>query len=88
MNKYASKLAALVVLLVALSGCSADALTSTTSYRETTGVRESASSPQVKKSSSSICHERGSTYYDRTSNFRPYTSIEDCLASGGRLPKK
>ncbi len=42
--------------------------------------------PQVKKSSTGICHERGSTYYDRTLNYIPYDSIQACLLSGGRLP--
>jgi micrococcal nuclease len=43
--------------------------------------------PQVKKSSSGICHEKGiSQYYDRTTNYTPYNSIAECLASGGRLP--
>lgn len=45
------------------------------------------SGPQVKKSSSGICHEINTTYYNRTTNFTPYNSIEDCLDSGGRLPK-
>jgi hypothetical protein len=40
--------------------------------------------PAVKKSHSDICHERGSTYYDRTIYFTPYDSIGECLASGGR----
>lgn len=45
------------------------------------------SDPEVKKSSTGICHKKGTTYYDRTINFTPYNSIEACLASGGRLPK-
>jgi nitrogen fixation-related uncharacterized protein len=47
-----------------------------------------AKTPQVKKSTSGICHEEGSAYYNKTINFIPYNSIEECLASGGRLPKK
>ncbi len=43
--------------------------------------------PQVKKSSTGICHEKGTTYYERTKTFIPYSSIEDCLSSGGRMPK-
>lgn len=46
------------------------------------------SGPQVKKSTSDICHEKGTTYYERTSNYEAFDSIEDCLASGGRLPKR
>jgi len=46
------------------------------------------SGPQVKKSTSDICHEKGTTYYERTTNYEAFDSIEDCLASGGRLPKR
>jgi hypothetical protein len=42
----------------------------------------------VKKTSSGICHPPASSYYDRTKNFRPFDSVEACLASGGRLPKR
>ena len=42
----------------------------------------------VKKSKSGICHKPGSTYYQQTKNFTPYKTLDDCLKSGGRLPKK
>lgn len=40
----------------------------------------------VKKSSSGICHAPGTTYYDRTTNYTGYSSLQACLSSGGRLP--
>lgn len=43
--------------------------------------------PAVKKSTTGICHAKGTTYYTRTTNYKAYTSITDCLSSGGRLPK-
>lgn len=43
---------------------------------------------QVKKSASGICHCPGGTYFERTRNFTAYWSIKDCLASGGRHPKR
>lgn len=46
-----------------------------------------AKNPPVKKSTNSICHEKGSKYYSKTTKFTPYNSLDDCLASGGRLPK-
>jgi len=52
--------------------------------------RASASSPAsnvVKKSTSDICHAPATTYYDRTTNFTAYDTLDECLASGGRLPK-
>ena len=45
-------------------------------------------SEPVKKSNSGICHKPGSTYYQQTKNFTPYKTLEECLKSGGRLPKK
>lgn len=42
----------------------------------------------VKKSNSGICHSPGSTYYNRTKNYTPYNTIEECLQSGGRLPER
>ena len=41
----------------------------------------------VKKSGSGICHGPSSPYYAQTKNFTAFSSIEDCLNSGGRLPK-
>lgn len=43
--------------------------------------------PPVKKSTSNICHARGTAHYKRTKNFTPYDSIRACVDSGGRLPK-
>jgi hypothetical protein len=42
----------------------------------------------VKMSKSGICHKPGSTYYQQTKNFTPYKTLDECLKSGGRLPKK
>ena len=43
--------------------------------------------PKVKKSKSNICHEKGSQYYKQTKKFESFGSIQDCLDSGGRLPR-
>ena len=47
-----------------------------------------AEEPPVKKSKSGICHAKGSTYYSKTKNYTPYQSMEACLKSGGRRPKR
>lgn len=47
-----------------------------------------STSPAVKKSDTGICHEKGTYYYGKTKNFVAYLSVADCLASGGRAPKK
>lgn len=41
----------------------------------------------VKKSKSGICHDTYSPYYNRTKNFRSFSTLQACLDSGGRLPK-
>ena len=41
----------------------------------------------VKKSKSDICHDKYSSYYDRTKNFKSFNTLTSCLDSGGRLPK-
>ena len=43
--------------------------------------------PNVKKSTSGICHEIGSQYYKQTKKYEGFNTIEDCLNSGGRLPR-
>ena len=43
--------------------------------------------PNVKKSTSNICHEKGSQYYKQTKKYENFNTIEDCLNSGGRLPR-
>lgn len=40
----------------------------------------------IKKSSSEICHSPDSSHYKRTVSYTPYSTLEDCLTSGGRLP--
>ena len=44
--------------------------------------------PVVKKSKSGICHAKSSSSYSRTKNFTAYESLESCLNSGGRCPKR
>ena len=42
----------------------------------------------VKKSKTGICHKAGSRYYDQTKYYKKFTTIEDCIKSRGRLPKR
>ena len=42
----------------------------------------------VKKSRTGICHEYGSKYYEQTKHFEVFQSIDECVESGGRLPKR
>jgi hypothetical protein len=45
-------------------------------------------SEPVKMSKSGICHKPGSTYYQQTKKFTSFMTLDECLKSGGRLPKK
>ncbi|WP_422452144.1 HNH endonuclease family protein [Endozoicomonas sp. ALC066] len=47
----------------------------------------SVQAEQVKQSQSGICHDSSSPYYFKTKNFKPFLTIEECLADNGRLPK-
>jgi endonuclease YncB( thermonuclease family) len=47
-----------------------------------------SSGGEVKKSTTGICHAPGTTYYAKTKTFTSFSSIDACLASGGRLPKR
>lgn len=47
-----------------------------------------ASGGSVKKSRTGICHAPGTTYYNQTKHFTPYGSLQACLDSGGRMPKR
>ena len=50
--------------------------------------RRSSEASPVKKSRSGICHCPGGNYYEKTKNFGAFSSIEKCLASGGRHPRR
>jgi len=52
------------------------------------GGSSNSGSGIVKKSTTGICHAPGTTYYNKTKNYTAYETVEDCLNSGGRLPKR
>jgi len=41
----------------------------------------------VKMSGSGLCHPPQSSWYERTKNYQAFESLEECLASGGKLPQ-
>jgi len=47
-----------------------------------------AAEPIVKKSDSGICHDKNSTSYERTKKFTEFKTLDECVKSGGTLPKK
>lgn len=46
-----------------------------------------ANASVVKKSNSGLCHPPESGWYERTTAYQAYESVEACLESGGELPK-
>ena len=59
---------------------------------QTTGAKSTKSSTDntdvVKLSKSGICHAPNTVYYEKTKNFTPYKTLDECIKAGGRLPKK
>lgn len=47
-----------------------------------------AAADPVKKSDSGICHDKTSPHYEKTKNFTPFSSMDECIKSGGKPPKK
>jgi len=46
-----------------------------------------ASADLVKMSTSGLCHQTESSWYERTKNYRAFESLDSCLSAGGKLPK-
>ena len=43
--------------------------------------------PMVKKSDSGICHDAKSPSFERTKKVTEFKTVDECLKSGGKLPK-
>ncbi len=56
--------------------------------RPAAGQPATAAEPIVKKSDSGICHDKNSTSYERTKKFTEFKTVDECVKSGGTLPKK
>ena len=46
-----------------------------------------AEEPAVKKSTTSICHDKSSPSYKQTKKFTEFKTMDECIKSGGRPPK-
>lgn len=51
-------------------------------------VAPPSSGGAVKLSKNGICHTPGTTYYNQTTNFTGFPSLQACLNAGGRMPKR
>jgi hypothetical protein len=56
--------------------------------RPAAGQPAAAAEPIVKKSDSGICHDKNSPSYERTKKFTEFKTMDECVKSGGALPKK
>jgi hypothetical protein len=50
-------------------------------------AKTAAADPAVKKSNNDICHDKTSSGFASTKNFKPFATMEECIKSGGRAPK-
>ena len=56
--------------------------------RPAAGQPAAAAEPIVKKSDSGICHDKNSNSYGQTKKFTEFKTLDECVKSGGTLPKK
>lgn len=56
--------------------------------RPAAGQTAAAAEPIVKKSDSGICHDKNSASYEKTKKFTEFKTVDECVKSGGTLPKK
>ena len=42
----------------------------------------------IKKSDNGICHDPSSPSYEKTTKFTSFASLDECVKSGGKPPKK
>jgi hypothetical protein len=54
----------------------------------TSAGKTATAEPEVKKSKAGVCHDKTSKGYKQTKNFTEFTTMDDCIKSGGRAPKK
>jgi hypothetical protein len=47
----------------------------------------STSEPEVKQSSTGICHDNSNGSFERTKSYIPFDTKATCIEAGGRLPK-
>lgn len=70
-----------------VAGVSTSQPIKTTAEQAGSSTNDQKIEPEVKKSSNGICHAKGTKYYDITTNYKSFSSLEICLRGGGRLPK-
>ena len=46
-----------------------------------------ADAPAVKKSDSGICHDKSSPSYERTKNFTPFKTMDECIKAAVQHPR-
>ena len=51
-------------------------------------IPANAATGVVKKSKTNICHAPGTKYYKQTKYYKAFKTLQECLDSGGRLPKR
>jgi len=81
--KSIQKLFTLLLVLAVFSCGDSDSQTQASN----SNAESKQTEPNVKQSTSGICHDKSSSSYSRTKNFTAFDSIAACIDAGGRLPK-
>lgn len=66
----------------------APATSATTASKAKPAASAATADPEVKKSTAGVCHDKASKGYKQTKNFSGFKTMDECLKSGGRAPKK
>jgi len=74
-------------LFILMSLCLACASSFAADPKPADAKAAAAEEPAVKKSNTSICHDKSSPSYKQTKNFTEFKTMEECIKSGGRAPK-
>jgi hypothetical protein len=73
---------------VAAPAASAPAAKAAPAAAPAASAAKTEAEPEVKKSNAGICHDKTSPGYKQTKNFSAFKTMEECVKSGGRAPKK
>jgi len=72
----------------AAAASAAPAAKATTPEKPAASAPKAEADPEVKKSNAGVCHDKTSPGYKQTKNFTAFKTLDECIKSGGRAPKK
>jgi|APCry1669189534_1035231.scaffolds.fasta_scaffold17185_2 hypothetical protein len=89
MNRHQFIAPSILALFISTNAFSQLATQATTTPSASSVVAAAPSNDKpIKKSKNGICHAATSKSYVKVKHYTPYASVDECIKSGGRLPKK